>query len=202
MGDERRADAALAADEGDGAAERLGRALDEELADGADDTDGVDRRDQIFADAAADEVAIELDVVDVADDDHLGADIANVGKAVELGIEAVARQLALDDDQIGRRRTLVELGGGGDAAHLDLDVGARHAAVAGRGLHDGGKIRRLAERLNRDAGNGTDIAGSDLRFRRSGRALAFPGRLLVQVVESDIAHWPTPWATVPPDSRL
>ena len=93
VGDHRRADAALAADEGDGAAERLRRAVDVEVGDGPDDAHQIDRRDQVLADAAVDQPAVELDVVDVADDDDLGAGVADLGQAVELGVEALARQL-------------------------------------------------------------------------------------------------------------
>ena len=95
VGDHRGADAALGADEGDGAAERLGGAIDVEVGDRLDDAHQVDRRDEIFADAALGEAAVELDVVDVADDDDLGAGVADLGQAVELGVEPVARQLRL-----------------------------------------------------------------------------------------------------------
>ena len=70
----------------------------------------LDGRHQVFADAALDEAAIELDVVDVTDDDDLGAGVADLRQPVEFGLEPVARQLALDDDQVGRRGRLIEFG--------------------------------------------------------------------------------------------
>ena len=148
--DHRRADAALAADEGDRAAERVGAAVDIEIGRSLRISASVDRRDQIFADAAADEFAIEVDVVDMADDDDLGAGVADFGEAVELGIELVARQLRFDDDQIGRGGSLVEFAGRGEAAGMDLDMGAGHAPVRGGLLDDGGEVRRFAESLDRD----------------------------------------------------
>ena len=99
VGDHRGADAALAADEGDGAAERLGRAIDVELADRLDDAHEVDRDDEILADAAPHQLAVELDVVDVADDDDLGAGVADLGEAVELGCRA-ARGDSFDSTMI------------------------------------------------------------------------------------------------------
>ena len=45
---------------------------------------GVDRRDEILADAALQQLAIEEHVVDVADDDDLGAGVAALGQPVEL----------------------------------------------------------------------------------------------------------------------
>ena len=92
VGDHRGADAALAADEGDGAAERLGGAVDVEVGDRLDDPHQIDGRHQVFADAAVGQTAVEFDVVDVADDDDLGAGVADVGEAIEFGVEPVARQ--------------------------------------------------------------------------------------------------------------
>ena len=64
---------------------------------------GVERRDQIFADAALHQLAIEHDVVGVADDDHLGAGVADSASRSSSARICVARQAALDDDQVGRR---------------------------------------------------------------------------------------------------
>ncbi len=50
-------------------------------------------RDDIFADAPAHELAIEQHVVDMADDDHLGAGIAKLGETVEIA-EHVGRDRA------------------------------------------------------------------------------------------------------------
>src|SRR5690606_1883209 len=116
---------------GHGAAKRLGGTVDVEIGNGGDDPGEVDRGHEIFADAALGEAAVELDVIDVADDDDLGACIADLGETVELVFEPIARELRFDDDEIRGRRRLIELGGGHDAAGLHLDVGPGHAAVAG-----------------------------------------------------------------------
>ncbi len=77
------ADAALGADHGDDAADRLGFRRREQPADRADDVDGADRRDQIIADAAPRQVAVQRHVVDAADNDHARAGVANFGELIE-----------------------------------------------------------------------------------------------------------------------
>ena len=81
VGDGGGADAALGADDGDDAADRLGFRRREQAADRAHDVDGADRRDHVVADAAADQLAIEHDVVDAADHDHAGAGVADGRRA-------------------------------------------------------------------------------------------------------------------------
>ena len=54
----------------------------------------VDRRDQIFGDAALQELAIEPHVVGVADHHDLGAGVADLGEAVERADQLVERQPA------------------------------------------------------------------------------------------------------------
>ena len=44
-----------------------------------------DRRDQVVADAAPDQLAIEHDVVDAADHDDAGAGVADFGQRIEAG---------------------------------------------------------------------------------------------------------------------
>jgi len=66
----RGADAALGADNRDDAAHRFGVGRGEQAADRARDLERTDRRDQIVADAAPHQFAIERDVVHAADDDH------------------------------------------------------------------------------------------------------------------------------------
>ena len=115
---------------------------------------GVDRRDQILADAALQQLAIEHHVVDVADDDHLRARVAVLGQLVELGQDLVARQAALDDDQVRRRVLLIVRDRRLDAAHVHADVRLGQPAILGGDLHDLGRRAVLAERLDRDARNG------------------------------------------------
>ena len=83
-------DAALGADEGDDLADRIGLRVGVDVRDALDDLHHLDRRDDIFAHAAAQQLAVEHDVVDMADDDHLGAGIAAFGKPVELAQHVAA----------------------------------------------------------------------------------------------------------------
>src|SRR4029079_1833729 len=70
VGNGRSADAALGADHGDDAAERLGvEAGGKQPADRTHHVQRGDRPDEIFADTAADQLAIEHDVVDAAHHD-------------------------------------------------------------------------------------------------------------------------------------
>ncbi len=85
--DGRCADAALGADDRDGAADRLRARRVKQVRDRLDDVQGVDGRDQVVAHAAAREFAVEQHVVDVADDEHLRARVADLGQAVEVGEE-------------------------------------------------------------------------------------------------------------------
>ena len=82
----RRADAALGADHGDDAAERLRAGGAEKLGDRLDEVHDLERRDKIFADAAGDQLAIERDVVGAAEHDDFGSRVAVLGKLVELAI--------------------------------------------------------------------------------------------------------------------
>ncbi len=90
VGDGGGADAALGADHGDDAADRLGIGRREQSAHRAHDLQGADRRDQIVADAAPDQLAIERDVVHAADDDDAGAGVAIIGELIETGEDLLA----------------------------------------------------------------------------------------------------------------
>ena len=91
VGDGGGADAALGADHREDAADRLGVRRGEQSADRAHDVDGADRRDQVVADAAPDQLAIEHDVVGAADHDDAGAGVADLGELVEAGEDARRR---------------------------------------------------------------------------------------------------------------
>jgi hypothetical protein len=94
----------------------------------------------------------------VPDDDHLGALVADLGKAVEVAEEGAPLPLRLDDDHVRRRRMAIGFDGGRAAAHLDLDVRLLHAPVARRGLDRLGDLCGLAERLDGDPRNRRDHA--------------------------------------------
>ena len=83
--DGRGADAALGADDRDGAADRLGVGRENSPQIARTTSMRADRRDQVFADAAAHQLAVEHDVVDVADHDDVGAGVADLGELVEAG---------------------------------------------------------------------------------------------------------------------
>ena len=82
MGDRRSAGAALGADEGDDLADRLGSGAGVETGNRADEIEYRERRDEIFADAARHQLAIEHDVVHAAGHDDLGSGIAKFGERV------------------------------------------------------------------------------------------------------------------------
>ena len=59
------------------------------------------------------------------------------------------RLAEFDQDDIGRRRTAVGLDRGGDAAHLNLEMGLAEPPVLTGGLDGGGGLDRLAKGLHR-----------------------------------------------------
>ena len=65
---------------------------------------GRQRRNEIVADAAAHQLAIEQHVIDVADDDDPGAGVADIGECFEFGEDAGAGLGGLDDDEVGSWR--------------------------------------------------------------------------------------------------
>ena len=141
-----RADAALGADEGDDVADGIGVGIVVEIGEALDQLQRRDRRDQILADAALQQLAVEHDVVGMADHDHLGARVAALGEPVELGQHLRARQAGLDDDQV-RRRALVIVRDGGVAppmCTLTCDLASRRSV--GRRLHAPRRSRRPRRR--------------------------------------------------------
>ena len=88
--DRRGADAALGADDRERAPDRLGVGRVEQAGNRADEIDRADRRDQIVADAAPHHLAIEHDVVEMADRDHARAGVADLGEHIEAGEQLFA----------------------------------------------------------------------------------------------------------------
>ena len=129
VADGRGTDATLGADEGDGAAERLGIGIDEQRGDDAHQIGDGHRRDHVFGNAVPDEFAIQRDIVVVTDDDDLGVGIADFGEIVQIVEEVVRAGRRFQNDQVRRRRGLVELDGRRDAAHIDAGLRLGHAAV-------------------------------------------------------------------------
>ena len=54
-----------------------------------------DRRDDVFGNAVADQFAVERDIVVVADDDDLGAGIADLGELRSVGEQSSRRRGAI-----------------------------------------------------------------------------------------------------------
>jgi hypothetical protein len=125
------------------------------------------RADQILADAAADQVAVEHDVVEASDHDDAGAGVADLGELVERGDDVLAVAAGLEDDHVGRRRRAIGFDRRRRAAHLDLDVRLGHAPVV-RGAADGGRgVGGLAEGLDRDARRRRDVVAAIGDVRRA-----------------------------------
>ena len=161
----------------------LASARVEQAGDRADEVERADRRDQIVADAAAHQLAVEHDVVEVADRDHARAGVADLGEHIEPVEQFVAAAIRLDDDDVRRRRGAIGLGRGRDAAHLNLEMGLGHAPVFARRLHGGCGVGRGAERLDRDARHRRDVLVLHSRFGGCGAWIA--------AFECEFDHWPT-----------
>ncbi|MNZ77993.1 hypothetical protein D3C78_965530 [compost metagenome] len=84
MRNSRRTHAALGANESDVAAQRLRFGIDEDRGDRSQEIGHIDRRDEIFGNAVADEIAIKCYVVVSADDDDTRGGIANLRQGREI----------------------------------------------------------------------------------------------------------------------
>jgi hypothetical protein len=145
------ADAAFGADHGDNPTDRLGIRRGEQPANRTHDVDGSDGRDQVVADAAPRQFAIQRDVVDAADHDHARAGVADFSQLIEPGKNFIGAVFRLDEDDVRRRRTAIGLDRGGAAAHLDFDMRLGQPAVLASRLNGRGGFHRLAEGLHRHA---------------------------------------------------
>ena len=162
-------DAALGADDGDDAADGLGLGRREQVADRTHDVDRGNRGDDVVADAAAHQLAIERDVVDAADHDHAGAGVADGGELIEAGQDVVSA-FGLQNDHVRRRRRTIGFDGGSHAAHLDLEMSLAEPTVFARRLHGSRGFHGLAKRLNRHAWRRRDMI---VRRRRCAVRLLF-----------------------------
>ena len=95
----------------------------------------------------------------MADDEDLGARIADLGQAVEMGEEMIPVVLGFQQDDVRRRLVLERRHRGRRAAHPDRGLRLLHAPVASRDLDGPGHRFGLAEGLDRDARHGRDHAG-------------------------------------------
>ena len=145
------ADPSLGADHGEDSPHRLRIRRGIQAADRAHDVERVDRSDQIIADAAADQFAIQRHVVVAADHDHPGAGVTDFRQRIQSGENHFRALLEFQHDHIRGRRRTIGLRGRGHAAHLDFQMGLAEPAVFAGGLNRGGGLDRFAESLDRDA---------------------------------------------------
>ena len=154
VADGARAGAAFSADKGNDLTHRPRLRIGVDGRNALDDLHHLDRGHDIFADAAAQELAIEQHVVDMADGNDLGAGIADLGETVEFAQHVRAVEQGFDDDQVGRRRVAIEGDRRLDPAHLHRNVRLGQAPVLRRLLNHRGRVLVLAKGLDVDARNG------------------------------------------------
>ena len=134
--------------------------------------DDAERPNEIFAHPARDQLAIEDDVVDLAEDDDFRAGVAKLRKFIELLDQRVSVCGRLENYHVRSRCASIGLHRCGGAAHILFYVSLAHTPVVDGALHDGGDFRGLAEGLNGDPRNGIDLWDRDrLRIRRGRRVL-------------------------------
>ena len=133
---------------------------------------GADRRDQIIADAAPHQLAIERDVVHAPDDDDPRAGIADLGELIEAVEDIVAAAFRFEHDDVRRRRALIGFDGRGQAAHLDAQMRLGQAPIFAGRLNGRGGLDRLAERLHRNARRRRDVLVAPDESRRAVSAAA------------------------------
>src|ERR1700733_16132259 len=106
---------------------------------------GIERSDEIFADAAAHQFAVKLHVFDPSDDHDLGRWIANLGQAVDLVDSRLALQSRFDNQEIWRDLPGVMIDRRLQAAKLNGDVRLGKPSIGGRALNRGPRVRKFAK---------------------------------------------------------
>ena len=101
----------------------------EQIRDRLDQGQRFDGCDQVVADAAPRELAIEQNVVHVPDDKNLRASITDFRETIEACKQRRAVMAGLENDDIRGRLVLVELNRGSAAAFQDLNLSVLHSAV-------------------------------------------------------------------------
>src|SRR6185312_10729261 len=166
VGDGRGTNPALGSDEGDGAAHRIGLGIDEDGRYDRYDIGHRNGRHYVFGNAGAHQLAVEPDVVVMADDDDLRTRVADFRKLPERVEQFLRLAPRFQDDEVRRRRGAVELERGLDAAHVHLQMCLGHAPILGGALDRAGDTFRFAERLYRYPGNGPQrVHRGDLLLR-------------------------------------
>ena len=151
VGDGRGADAAFGADDRDDATDGLGVRGREQTTHGAHDLKRADRRNQIIADAASHQLAIERYIIHPPDDDDARGGVTHRRQLIEPAEDVFVAALRLEDNDIRRRRVLIGLDRGDQAAHLNAQVRSGHPAIFAGRLDRGRGLNGFAERLHRNA---------------------------------------------------
>ena len=155
--DGRGADAALGADHRDDAADRLGVGRRKQPADRPYDLQHVDRRNQIIADAATHQLAVQHDVVRAPDDNDTRAGVAVIGELIEPGEDVVAAVFQFENDDVRRRRVLIGFDRRREPAHLNAQMRFGQTPIFTGRLNGGRGVDVLAEGLHRDARRRRDV---------------------------------------------
>ena len=113
VGDRRGSDPALCADESNGPPDWFALGINKDARYDRDYVCQRNRGDHILRNAGPDEIAVERDVVVMADYDDFRARIAIFGELPEAFEQLTRLAAGLDDDQIGCRRGLVKFDCGG-----------------------------------------------------------------------------------------
>src|ERR1700724_364418 len=121
------------------------------MRDGANEIEDIERRDEIFADAARDKLAVKNDVVGAPDDNYLGAGIAEFGKGFDVRDEFAPAGGRIEDDDVWRWSVAVRFDRAERPAQVHAHVRPLHPAIGGGRLDDPRGFRRFAERLQGDA---------------------------------------------------
>jgi hypothetical protein len=122
----------------------------------AHDVDRLDRSDHVVADAAPHQFTIGRDVVGAADHDNARSGVADGREFIE-GFENVGAGLGLQHDDVRRRRLVVGIDGGDNAAHVNRKVGLAETAVLACRARRGGNRDAGAKGLHRYAWRRRDV---------------------------------------------
>ena len=145
------ADPTLGTGYGDDLADGLCSRTSVKMRDGADEFEDIERRDEIFADAARDKLAVKKDVVGAPGDDHLGAGIAEFGKGIDVRDEFAAAGGKIEDNDIWRGSVAVGLDRSESASQVHAHMRPLDPAIGCGRLDDPRGFRQFAESLQGDA---------------------------------------------------
>ncbi len=128
-----------------------------------------ERHDQIFRDAALQQLPVQQHVVDMPDDNDLGAGVTDRGEPVDVHQHRVTLTQRLDNDQVWRRRVSVIMRGGFKSAHLHTHMCLCQAPVLACLLKKIDRVLVFAESLDVDTRQrfGIYVSGSNGFMRRS-----------------------------------